>query len=528
MAANQDDVKSSGPIPFRAVFENAPTGMALLDLDGRVLQVNRALCRILRADEKYLLSGEFEGVIFPNDSEQAATQLSDLTAGRVPYLQEEKEYVYAPSRSIWILVSTALLHDKDRRPLHLISHIQEITEHKEVEKEKQTFAHQLSERVKELRALHYIARLLHDDEKPTSILLQEIVTFLPVAWEYADLAAARIIFDGAEYKSPNFIAMGGTQSADFMTAGGKHGVLEMIYPQTGADQVKPSFLAEEKSLLDSLAEMLKLHLDRKEARDRIDRITRELIERNKELWSLQQEMGRVEQRVALGWMTGAIAHELGTPLNSVLGYTHLLTQEELSEKALRHVKTITSQVQRMTSIVQYYLDRTRGSTSKRSWVNINDLVSETLLLLDSVFAQKNVHPVMNLEESLPLVNAHGGSLQRVLINLLNNALASIRDKGEITIATRTELAQRQRPGVVPGIIMEVSDTGVGISADLLPRIFDLFMTTRPEGNGTGLGLAVSQEIVKEHGGKITIDSQVERGTTVTVFLPTNFDRMGQL
>jgi two-component system, NtrC family, sensor kinase len=292
--------------------------------------------------------------------------------------------------------------------------------------------------------------------------------------------------------------------------------------------VKPSFLAEEKSLLDSLAEMLKLHLDRKEARDRIDRITRELIERNKELWSLQQEMGRVEQRVALGWMTGAIAHELGTPLNSVLGYTHLLTQEELSEKALRHVKTITSQVQRMTSIVQYYLDRTRGSTSKRSWVNINDLVSETLLLLDSVFAQKNVHPVMNLEESLPLVNAHGGSLQRVLINLLNNALASIRDKGEITIATRTELAQRQRPGVVPGIIMEVSDTGVGISADLLPRIFDLFMTTRPEGNGTGLGLAVSQEIVKEHGGKITIDSQVERGTTVTVFLPTNFDRMGQL
>ena len=136
--------------------------------------------------------------------------------------------------------------------------------------------------------------------------------------------------------------------------------------------------------------MLMLHLDRKEARDRIEGITKELIERNKELWSLQQEMGRVEQRAALGWMTGAIAHELGTPLNSVLGYTQLLAQEELSEKAQRHVKTITSQVQRMTGIVQYYLDRTRGSTSKRSQVNLNELVRETLLLLDAVFADRRV------------------------------------------------------------------------------------------------------------------------------------------
>jgi two-component system NtrC family sensor kinase len=236
-------------------------------------------------------------------------------------------------------------------------------------------------------------------------------------------------------------------------------------------------------------------------------------------------MGRVEQRAALGWMTGAIAHELGTPLNSVLGYTQLLAQEELSEKAKRHVETITSQVQRMTSIVQYYLDRTRGSTSKRSRINLNELVRETLLLLDTVFAQKNVHPVTDLEEWLPLVNAHAGSLQRVLINLLNNALASIRDEGEITIATRIARSSELHR---PGIVIEVIDTGVGIPADLLPRIFDLFMTTRPEGSGTGLGLAVSQEIIKEHGGKITISSQVGRGTTVTVFLPTNVDRSERL
>lgn len=524
-AAYDDKVKLSGSIHLHAIFENAPTGMALLGLDGRVLRVNRALCDLLRADERYLLSDEFRGVIFSNDSEQDTPQISDLIAGRIRYFQREKEYVYAPGRSIWILVSTVLLYDKQGEPLHFISQIQDISDYKEVEKEKQRLAHQLNERVKELRAVHDIARLLHDDEKPTPILLQEIVAHLPAAWENAELAGARIVFDGSEYKSHNFRAMVGTQKANFTTSGGKNGWVEITYPETGADQPKLSFLAEERNLLDSLTEMLMLHLDRKEARDRIEGITKELIERNKELWSLQQEMGRVEQRAALGWMTGAIAHELGTPLNSVLGYTQLLAQEELSDKAKRHVETITSQVQRMTSIVQYYLDRTRGSTSKRSQVNLNELVKETLLLLDAVFAQKNVHPVRDLEESLPLLNAHAGSLQRVLINLLNNALASIRDEGEITIATRSAGPPELHR---PGIIIEVIDTGVGIPADLLPRIFDLFMTTRPDGSGTGLGLAVSQEIVKEHGGKITISSQVGRGTTVTVFLPTNVDRSERL
>jgi PAS domain S-box-containing protein len=515
-ASYEDKLNPSGSIRFRAIFENAPIGMAILALDGGMLRVNRALCRLFQTDEKSLLSGEFRGVIFSNDSAQETRQLSDLTAGRIPHFQTEKEYVYASGRSIWILVNTALLRDQHGEPLHLIAQIQDISDYKEAEKEKQTLAHQLSERIKELRAVHDIARLLHDDDKPTAILLQEIVALLPSAWEAAERAAARIVFDGSEYKSQNFLAMRGAQRADFTAAGGKHGLLEITYPGKGADQPKSSFLAEEKSLLDSLAEMLKLHLDRKEARDRIDRITRELIERNKELWSLQQEMGRVEQRAALGWMTGAIAHELGTPLNSVLGYTQLLAQEELSEKAQRHVKTITGQIQRMTGIVQYYLDRTRGSTSKRSQIELNDLIRETLILLQSVFADKGIRITTELDDSLPRINAHGGSLQRVLFNLFKNAAASICQDGVITIRTRTAPSSEQHRS---GVNIEITDTGGGIAADLLPHVFDLFITTRSEGDGTGLGLAVCQEIIKEHGGKIAISSQVEKGTTVKIFLP---------
>ena len=211
-----------------------------------------------------------------------------------------------------------------------------------------------------------------------------------------------------------------------------------------------------------------MHFDRKEAKESAEAVARELVERNKELWTLQQEMARVGQVAALSWMTGAIAHELGTPLNSVLGYTHLLAQGDLPEKARRHVETITSQVQRMAGIVQYYLDRTRGSTSKRGHVNLNELVTETLLLLKPVFAERTVRVVTELEESLPSLYAHGGSLQRVLINLLNNAVASVSQEGTITITTRVaQPAEHDRSG----INIDIKDTGAGIPADLLPKDF---------------------------------------------------------
>jgi signal transduction histidine kinase len=392
-----------------------------------------------------------------------------------------------------------------------------MSEPEKIESEKELLLHDLNERVKELTALHHTARLLQDDKRASGMLLQEIVTLLPAAFDHAELAAARIVFEGVEYKSTTFSSSPWTQAAHFTTTGGKHGLVEIAYAENRLDPGKRHFLAEEKSLLESIAEMLQLYLDRKEAQEGIEKISKELVERNKELWNLQQEMERVGQAAALGWMTGAIAHELGTPLNSVLGYTQLLAQEDLPEKARRHAKTIEGQIQRMAAIVQYYLDRTRGSTSKRSHVNLNELVRETLLLLKPVFEEKSVRVVSQLAESLPLINAHSGSLQRVLINLLNNSVDSLAEERRVTITTQIAPAAEQQRS---GIIIEIADTGAGISPELLPKVFDFFMTTKNPGSGTGLGLAVCREIVKEHRGKITISSQIEKGTTVKIFLPT--------
>jgi two-component system C4-dicarboxylate transport sensor histidine kinase DctB len=252
-----------------------------------------------------------------------------------------------------------------------------------------------------------------------------------------------------------------------------------------------------------------------------DALRKEITERKRaetELLRLQRELGRVERLATLGRMAGTIAHDLGTPLNSVLGYTQLLSQDALPERARRRLGIIETQIHRMGEIIQRYLNQSR-STPPRKEVPINDLIRDTLLLLQPVFDKRNVKVESDLAPALPLIYGDGNSIQRVLINLLDNALdACENNRGAIKISTR-EI--QETGGKSKGIGVEIADTGAGIPDEMLPRIFDLFVTTKPLGRGTGLGLVICQEIIRTHGGTIQIASKVDRGTTVNIYLPAD-------
>jgi signal transduction histidine kinase len=135
-----------------------------------------------------------------------------------------------------------------------------------------------------------------------------------------------------------------------------------------------------------------------------------------------------------------------------------------------------------------------------------------------VFQQHEIHVTSNLAESVPRLYADSGSLQRVMINLLNNAVDAMYAGGTLTVASRlSPPSATSRPG--RGVIVEVQDTGIGIPAEILPTVFELFTTTKAPGKGTGLGLGICQEIVKAHGGSLKLKSQEGQGTCVRVFLP---------
>jgi signal transduction histidine kinase len=251
-----------------------------------------------------------------------------------------------------------------------------------------------------------------------------------------------------------------------------------------------------------------------------DTLRAEIAERKraeKELLRLQLEMGRVERFATLGRMAATIAHDLGTPLNSVLGYAQLLAQEALSERAHRRLTIIETQIHRMIEIIKSYLAYTRG-TPPREKIKINEIIRDTLLLVQPVFQQRSLRVTTLLAESLPDIYGDCNSIQRVLINLLNNAVDACAVEGSIKINT---LEGMSKDCAAKGVVIEIADTGGGIAPEILPKVFDLFVTTKAPGKGTGLGLVICQEIVQGHGGTISVASQVGKGTTVTVFLPGN-------
>jgi signal transduction histidine kinase len=203
----------------------------------------------------------------------------------------------------------------------------------------------------------------------------------------------------------------------------------------------------------------------------------------------------------------------------VLGHSQFLGEEELTEGGRRRLKTIQEQIKRMVNIVQYYLSHTRGSQPERSQINVNELVLETLVLLKPDFEQYDLEVNTTLAEPLAPLPANRGSLQRVLINLFNNAVDALKEGGTVTITTRAAAGSSETSK--EGIMIEVTDTGSGIPPEILPKVFDLFLTTKESGKGTGMGLAVCQEIVRSHRGTIQITSKLGEGTRVRVFLPTD-------
>ena len=258
-----------------------------------------------------------------------------------------------------------------------------------------------------------------------------------------------------------------------------------------------------------------------ELQARVAQGTRDLVEKNEQLLHLQQELTRVGPLAALGQVVGTIAHELGTPLNSVLGYSQLLAQEQLSDRAHRYVAIIAAQAQRMADTFQHYHSHTQGYLYKHHHIDLNELVRETLVLLELFFQRHQVRVIPALAESLPLLTADGGSLQRMVINLLNNAVDAMEGGGLVTVTTRAPApSETNRHGVV----LVVTDTGSGIPPELFPKVFELFFTTKAPGKGAGLGLAICEEIVNEHGGIIKVTSQIGVGTCVWVFLPTEEER----
>jgi two-component system NtrC family sensor kinase len=239
-----------------------------------------------------------------------------------------------------------------------------------------------------------------------------------------------------------------------------------------------------------------------------------VLEDHTERRRLQEQLIQSEKMSAVGQLISGVAHELNNPLASVLGFADFLIETGEAPTALAEpLRVIQQEAQRAASIVKNLLTFARKQDQERRAVALGEVLERTVVLLRNQLIQHRVDPVLEVADGLPDVYGSPNQLQQVFVNLINNgaqAIAATGRPGKVTI--------RARPWL-DGVAVDVADTGPGVPANLAERIFEPFFTTKREGEGTGLGLSICAGLVKEHGGRLSLQSARGAGATFTVELP---------
>ena len=236
----------------------------------------------------------------------------------------------------------------------------------------------------------------------------------------------------------------------------------------------------------------------------------------------QDELIRIEKITSLGQMAASIAHEINNPLAGVLVYIKLLSKKLADdtyrkEEALDYLAKTWSEVSRCSRIIKNLLDFARQTEPMLRLVDINQVIEQVLAMVGHQAQLQNVEVVKEFSPSLPKVMADFDQLQQVFTNLTLNAIQAMPEGGKLTL--RTSVVDNQ-------VKVDAEDTGCGISKENLNKLGTPFFTTKEKGKGVGLGLAVVYGIVERHGGKVTVQSEVGKGTTFTVYLEAHNDENG--
>ncbi|MEN3330070.1 MAG: hypothetical protein V7638_4877, partial [Acidobacteriota bacterium] len=225
---------------------------------------------------------------------------------------------------------------------------------------------------------------------------------------------------------------------------------------------------------------------------------------------VEQQLFESEKLAAVGRLAASIAHEVNNPLEAIKNALYLMQAGGEGDKNSRFLEIARKETERVSHIIRQMLGFARRP-GEVDWVDVNQLLEETLVLLEKKMRQLRIRIVKSFDDSLPRIRARADQLRQVFLNMIINAQQAIEGEGEIVIST-----SRYEQALQPSILVQLKDSGVGIAEDDLTRIFDPFFSTGKK--GTGLGLWVTQDIVRQHGGRIEVSSEIGRGTVFNIVL----------
>jgi len=231
--------------------------------------------------------------------------------------------------------------------------------------------------------------------------------------------------------------------------------------------------------------------------------------------TLQQQLLTSEKLASIGLLSAGVAHEINTPLTGISSYVQILQRKLSGSSHSQVLEKIEAQTERVAKIVKNLLNFARNPAESSFYqVDLHEILQEILSLIDYKLKNMNIELELDTQPVAPIW-AQGERLQQVFINIILNAMDAMPEGGKL----RIELFQRNNHAVVA-----IEDTGEGIKPQHMPHVFDPFFTTKGIGKGTGLGLSISYAIIKEHEGRITVESESGKGSRFTIFIPLDLDR----
>jgi signal transduction histidine kinase len=355
----------------------------------------------------------------------------------------------------------------------------------------------LRERIKELTCLYGIAQLAVRSGVPLGKILQEMAECLPPAWQYPDVAAAKIVFDDACYQTAGFEKCVQLQRASLVVKAQSRGSVEVGYTRQQPALDEGPFLKEERSLIDTVARQIALFVERRQAA--------------KDKRRLQSQLLHADRLATIGQLSAGVAHELNEPLGNILAFAQLAAKEpNVPEQVAQDLGKIVKTSLYAREIIKKLMLFARQMPPQKTRVNLNAVVDEGLPFFESRCWNDGVAIERRLSPELPDIIADPSQLHQVLVNLVVNAIQAMPAGGKVRIDTRAVDQQ---------VMLAVEDDGVGMSDDVLKKIFIPFFTTKDVHEGTGLGLPVVHGIVTSHGGTVSVESTPGCGARFEIRLP---------
>jgi len=293
------------------------------------------------------------------------------------------------------------------------------------------------------------------------------------------------------------------------------------------DEVNKELFVLRDTLQKTNAELLQLNL---ELDRRVTERTVEIERKSEEIKIISQQLLQVEKLATMGELAASIAHELNNPLAIVsLRLESLTAQISGDAPYLRELEIIEQEVERMGKLVANLLLFSRRGQPQTSTVDICEELENTLELVHYHLRKYNVKIIREFVPDVPKIHADRQQLRQLFLNLFKNASDAMPEGGTLTIRTHVQEAESgTTSNLQPAtrnrfVVIEIADTGVGIPPEILPRMMETFFTTKPEGKGTGLGMAICRRVVRDHKGTFEIKSSCEipKGTTVRIVFPTS-------